>query len=178
MAPVLLPCYHHRMKKLPLIAALLAAAAIAACSPKFDWRDFRSSDAPYAVLFPGKPATHTRSVNLDGLDVKMTMAAAEVDGTLFAVGSAEVPDASQAPQAAAAMKTAMVRNISATITRESANGNVKEIEARGMRNGMPMLLFGRFLFKEKRVYQVVVVGSEKHFEKEAVETFMSSFKLN
>lgn len=172
------PCYHHGMKKLSLLAALLAATAISACSPKFDWRDFRSNDAPYAVLFPGKPATHTRSVNLDGLDVKMTMAAAEIDGTLFAVGSAEVADASQAPQAAAAMKTAMVRNIGATIIKESANGNVKEIEAKGMRNGTPMLLSGRFLFKDKRVYQVVVLGSEKHFEKEAVETFMSSFKLN
>ncbi|NVE00817.1 hypothetical protein [Massilia sp. BJB1822] len=165
------------MKKLSLLAVLLAAA-ISACSPKFDWRDFRSNHAPYAVLFPGKPATHTRSVNLDGLEVKMTMAAAEIDGTLFAIGSAEVPDASQAPQAAAAMKTAMVRNIGATITKESANGNAKDVEARGMNKGMPTLLIGRFLFKDKRVYQVVVIGAEKHIEKEAVETFMSSFKLN
>lgn len=159
---------------LPLLAALLMSA----CSPKFDWRDFRSSDAPYAVLFPGKPASHTREVNLDGLPVKMTMTASDIEGTMFAVGSAELADADQAPAAVQAMKTAMMRNISAAQPVETTRNGAFEVEAHGVNRGTPMLMHGRFLARGKRVYQVIVIGPEKDFRKENVETFMSSFKLN
>jgi len=120
------------------LAALLAAGALAACSPKFDWRDFRSTDAPYTIMLPGKAATHTRAVNLDGQEVKMTMSAAEVDGTMFAVGTAELPDAAKAAQAVQAMKLAMVRNIGGTITKEGTKDGAFEVEARGVApNGAP-----------------------------------------
>ena len=55
------------MKRIPL--ALLMAAALSACSPQYDWRDYRSNDAPYAVLFPGKPASQTRAIKLDELSL-------------------------------------------------------------------------------------------------------------
>lgn len=151
---------------------------MSACSPKFDWRDFRSNDAPYAVLFPGKPASHTREVNLDGLPVKMTMTASDIEGTMFAVGSAELADADQAPAAVQAMKTAMLRNIGAVQPVETTRNGAFEVEAHGVNRGMPMLMHGRFLARGKRVYQVIVIGPEKDFRKENVETFMSSFKLN
>jgi hypothetical protein len=166
------------------LATVAAAALLSACSPKFDWRDYRSPGAPYSVLFPGKPATHTRLINIGEDKVNMQMAAAEIDGVTFAVGSAELPDAEHAQKAIAAMKTAMVKNLNATITSEkeasaAAGGRESktiEIEAKGSRNGEPMLLFGRFVAKDKRVYQAIVAGREKHVDKEAVETFMSSFK--
>jgi hypothetical protein len=159
-------------------AMLLAAGALAACSPKFDWRDFRSTDAPYTIMLPGKAATHTRTVNLDGQEVKMTMSAAEVEGTMFAVGTAELPDAGKAALAVQAMKTAMVRNIGGTITKESTNNGAFEVEARGAApNGAPIALRGRFLAKDKRIYQVVMLGNQKHFDADTVDTFLSSFKL-
>jgi hypothetical protein len=46
----------------------------------------------------------------------MTMTAAEIDGVVFAVGSAQLADAAQAPAAIEAMQTAMVNNIGATVT--------------------------------------------------------------
>ncbi|MCE3264310.1 MAG: hypothetical protein K0R43_3389 [Pseudoduganella sp.] len=158
--------------------AMLAAGALAACSPKFDWRDFRSTDAPYAIMLPGKAATHTRTVNLDGQEVKMTMSAAEVEGTMFAVGTAELPDAAKAALAVQAMKAAMVRNIGGTITKESTKNGAFDVEARGAApNGAPIALRGRFLSKDKRVYQVVMLGNQKHFDADTVDTFLSSFKL-
>jgi hypothetical protein len=160
------------------LAALLAAGALAACSPKFDWRDFRSTDAPYTIMLPGKAATHTRAVNLDGQEVKMTMSAAEVDGTMFAVGTAELPDAAKAAKAVQAMKLAMVRNIGGTITKEGTKDGAFEVEARGVApNGAPLAMHGRFLAKDKRVYQVVMLGNQKHFDADTVDTFLSSFKL-
>ena len=165
-------------------AALAAALLLAGCSPKFDWRDYRSPATPYAVLFPAKPATQTREVNLGDDKVTMHMAAAEIDGVTFAVGSAELPDAARAQAAIAAMKTTMVKNLNATVTSEkqestaTANGQraVTTIEAKGSRNGEGMVLFGRFVAKDKRVYQAIVAGREKHVDQEAVDTFLTSFK--
>jgi hypothetical protein len=167
------------MKKISL--ALLMAAALSACSPQYDWRDYRSNDAPYAVMFPGKPASQTRAIKLGDLDVDMTMTATEVDGVVFAVGSAQLPDAARTPAAIDAMKTALVKNIGATITKSTASAagghTALDVEAKGSQNGEPMLLIGRFIAKDKRVYQVIVMGREKNIVRDTVETWFSSFKL-
>jgi len=176
---MLTDCYHRSMKPpIRLLATLSAALALSACSPKFDWRDYRSNVAPYAVLFPSKPASHTRSVNLDGQATSMTMAATDIDGTLFAVGSAELADADKAQVAVQAMKTAMVRNIGASGAQETIRDGGFEVAARGARAGAPVTLHGRFLARGKRVYQVVVIGPENAVSKENVDTFLSSFKVN
>ena len=168
------------MKKISL--ALLMAAALSACSPQYDWRDYRSNDAPYAVLFPAKPASQTRAIKLDNLDVNMTMTAAEVDGVVFAVGSAELADAAKTPAALEAMKTALVKNIGATVTKSAsstADGRMSlDVEAKGSQNGETMLLIGRFIAKDKRIYQVIVMGRDKNIVRDTVETWFSSFKLN
>lgn len=166
------------------LAALLGAITLAACSPKFDWREVRGADAPYVILMPGKPSSASRPINLDGTQVTMTMTAAEVDGVSFALGTAEMPDAAAAQAGVQSMKTAMVRNINGTIVQEkpSPAGTGIEIEARGAPDGsgggQPRLLFARFIAKDKRIYQAVVVGREKSVSREAVDTFLTSFKTN
>jgi hypothetical protein len=165
---------HHF--SIPLAVAV--ATALSACSPKFDWRDYRAADAPYAVLFPGKPVTHTRTVDLDGRKASMTMTAAEVDGTMFAVGSAMLADAAQAEHAARSMRTAMVRNIGGTVLKEATRDGGIEIEAHGASNGRRMQLHGRFVARDTRAYQVVVIGPDKAVDAENIDTFIRSFKLN
>ncbi|MYN15130.1 hypothetical protein GTP81_00025 [Rugamonas sp. FT107W] len=168
------------MKKISL--ALVLAAALSACSPQYDWRDYRSSDAPYAVLFPGKPASQSRSIQLDTLTVNMTMTAAEVNGVIFAVGSAQLPDAAQGPAAIEAMKTALVNNIGATVTSNKSSADGKQatldVEAKGSQNGEAMRLIGHFIARDKRIYQVIVMGRDKNIVQDTVETYLSSFKLN
>jgi hypothetical protein len=180
------------MKKTSTLAILLpalAAGALAACSPTYNWRDYSSPDGHYHVLFPGKPASYTRPVDLDGMKVNMTMTAAEVEDTMFAVGSAEAPDAARAQAALASMQTALVRNIGATITREQAAAAAVagdksatqraaiDIEASGSKNGVPMRLIGHFEARDKRFYQVIVVGKASAIQAEQAEQFLSSFKL-
>ncbi|MQA20832.1 hypothetical protein [Rugamonas rivuli] len=168
------------MKKISL--ALLLAAALSACSPQYDWRDYRSNDAPYAVLFPGKPASQTRSIQLDTVSVNMTMTAAEVNGVIFAVGSAQVAEAAQGPAAIEAMKTALVGNIGATVTSNKAatdgRQSTLDVEAKGSQNGEAMRLIGHFIARDKRIYQVIVMGRDKNIVPDTVETYLSSFKLN
>jgi hypothetical protein len=161
-----------------LLLALLAAAALAACSPEYNWRDYSSPTAPYRVMFPGKPDSHTRSVDLGGLTVDMTMTATEVKGVMYAVGSAELPDAARTPAALTAMQSAMLRNIGAT---PSAAGPAPaariDIDAKGIRNGTPMRLVAHFEARGKRVYQVIVLGKASSIPAEQAKQFMSSFKL-
>lgn len=162
-----------------LLGASLLMLMLGGCDPHYNWRDYQGKDAPYAVLMPGKPATHTRDVQLGDITVAMTMTATEVDGVVFAVGSAPLADAAQAPAALQSMQTALVRNIGAAVTSQAAaaDGAGSTVEAKGMRNGQPTLLIGRFIARERRVYQVVVIGPERHVNREQVVTFLDSFKL-
>ncbi len=162
---------------------------LAACSPKYNWRDYASAEAPYRVMFPGKPASYTRSVDLDGVRVDMTMTATEVDGAMYAVGTAQLPDAAQAPAALSAIQTALMRNIGATATRETsrasasvADGQASEasatdVSADGVLNGVPMRLVGHVESHGRRIYQVVVMGPAKSIEADPAEQFISSFKV-
>lgn len=170
---------------------LLAAACLAlgACSPKYNWRDYASPDAGYRVTFPAKPSSATRSIDLDGMRVNMTMTAAEVDGATFAVGSAEAPDAARARAALDAMKRALLRNIDATAagvpaTREqaasaSAGGDSRaslDVDATGP-GPAPMRLVGRFVARGNRFYQVIVIGKVKNVPPEQIDQFLTSFTL-
>ncbi len=178
---------HSITLKTFLIAA--SAALLLACSPQYNWRDYSSTDAPFRALFPDKPATHTRNIDVNGLKVDMTMTAAQVDGVTFAVGSAVAPDPAKAEAALAAMKTALVRNIGATIKSEktsaaatAADGKSHhsariDVDASGVQKGVPVRLVGHFESRDKHFYQVIVIGPEKNISKENVEMFMSSFKL-
>lgn len=169
------------------LVSVACISVLAACSPKYDWREVRGADAPFVVTLPAKPASHTRTVDLGGVPVTMTMTAAEVDDVTFAVGTAELPDAAQAQKALIAMKTALVRNIAGTLRQEktSTAGTTPvmlEIEAGGPpgpgSGGQPRLLLARFLAKDKRVYQLVVVGKEKAVARDEADIFFTSFKLN
>lgn len=169
---------------LPQAACIMGVLLLSACSPKYNWREVRGTDAPFMVMLPAKPASHTRPINLDGTEVTMTMTAAEVDDVAFAVGTAELPEPASTQQALQAMKRAMVRNINGTIVHENASGPeskpaVIEIEAvgpSGNRSGRRLLL-ARFIAQEQRIYQVIVVGQEDDVSREAADTFFTSFKL-
>jgi hypothetical protein len=174
------------MQKRPALAfrfaiGLAATLLLLGCNPTYNWRDYSSPDAPYRIMFPAKPATHTRSVDLDGMQVEMTMTAADVEGVMFAVGTGIAPDPAQAQAAVVAMKTALVRNIGAKVERESAaaagNEAAVDIDAIGSANGQPMKLRGHFEAHGKRFYQVIVMGRANAVASEHSDQFISSFKL-
>jgi len=169
---------------LTAFAAVLAAILLAACSPKYNWRDYASPDAPYRVMFPAKPASFTRDIDLDGMRVPMTMTAADIDGATFAVGAAEAPDATRAQAAVEAMQVALLRNISADVERRSASASASgvdsraatDVDATGKANGQPIRLAGHFEARGKRFYQVIVMGPPKAMPQDQVEQFLGSFK--
>ena len=173
----------------PPLLPVLGALLLTACNPTYNWRDYSSPDAPFRVMFPDKPAVHKRNIDVGGLQVDMTMTAVDIDGTTFAVGSAEAPDAALAAAAVGAMKTALVRNIGATVTKEkssaaaTASGATStqstsiDIEAKGVQKGSPIKLVGHFESRDKRFYQVIVMGKETSLSPQQTDQFISSFKL-
>lgn len=163
-------------------SALLALAMLCACSPRYNWRE-SGDGAHFAVLLPAKPANATRTVDLDGPRVEMSMTAAEAGGATFAVGTAELADAAAAGRALDAMAAALLNNIGAR-TQPSARlpGNtegfarVLELQAQGAAGGRTLRLAARLLARDRRVYQLLVVGDEQAFTDENLETFFGSFK--
>jgi hypothetical protein len=173
------------MRTLPLLAFPLLAALLPGCSPHFNWREFTSKDASWQATFPDKPATATRTIDLDGMQTSMTMTGAEVDDILFAVGQAEAGDATAASRGLAAMQTALVRNIGGTVTTSasassSANAATRisrDVDVRGSRNGKPVRMVAHFEARGRSLYQVVVVGPAAALKPEQTEQFIGSFKV-
>lgn len=169
-----------------LVLGISMSLLCSGCSPKHDWREVRGSSEPYVGVLPGKPSKFERPVNLNGTTVNMKMTAADVSGVTYAIGSATMNDAAAAGKAITDMKNALVKNINGTVLRESAGTSNPagissiEVEARGNRpnDAQPVLLIGRFVAKDKYAYQVIVLGAEKAISREAVDTFLSSFKVN
>lgn len=172
------------IRSLMAFAALPTAVFLAACSPKYNWRDYASPDAAYRVMFPAKPASFTREIDLDGMHVPMTMTAAEVGGATFAVGSAEAPDAAHAQAAVEAMQLALLRNIGARTELQTASASAtgaggrasSDVDATGTANGARTRLAGHFEARGKRFYQVIVMGPPKAMPQDQVEQFLSSFQ--
>jgi hypothetical protein len=177
--------YPRRTRYTVAYLLYLLMPMMAGCDPALNWREVRSNDASYTVLLPAKPASFERSVDLDGLQVAMSMTAAEVDGTSFAVATAVVADEAQRISALMAMQTAMTRNIQGEITEQKMitmkNGaTAVQIHATGKaaRDGKPLALFARFLVHGTRVFQVVALGPKEKLDAETADTFLSSFVLH
>lgn len=179
---------------LPCRSLLCAALALvlAACTPALDWREVRSEDGGYAILMPARPATASRTIDLDGLAVVMSMTGAEVDGVAFAVGTAELPNATAARQALTAMQQALVRNMHGVVTadrtlavpRGTQGGSmvVREIHANGpasaATNGQSRVMRVRLTAVEHRVYQVLISGPAQRIDDDMATIYFSSFRLN
>lgn len=165
-------------------AAILLLATLPACNPTLNWREVRGSDAPYVVLLPAKPSSHTRTVDLGGLKVELSMTAAEVDDVSYAVASARIADASQRKAALAAMQAAMLRNIGSEKHQQRAvvlDGGVPAVEVvaagRAGRDRRPVAMHARFAEHGERIYQAIALGPGERLSAEAADTFLSSFKI-
>ena len=164
----------------PLLFAALSVAVLGGCSPTYNWRDYTSTDGSFHAMFPAKPTTHTRSIDLGGIRVDMTMTAAEVNGTTFAVGTALAPDAALAQATLPAMRQALLRNIGAPGIATGGTAQVPgaatlTVDATGQGGSGPVRLVGRFAAKGARVYQVIVMGNPEAIPAEQTEQFLTSF---
>jgi len=175
----------------PLATAALAASLLSGCAPEYNWREVPGPDRSYRVMLPGKPASMTRRIRLEDLEVSMTMQGAQVGQTSFTVAVASLPDdrPETREKARAAMRAGMLRNIAgtersvqpATVQVVDAAGAALgqepavRIEADGTANGGTMQMMAGFTARGARAYQWVVVGPQP--VREQAQTFLDSFRL-
>ncbi|EJN00289.1 hypothetical protein [Herbaspirillum sp. YR522] len=170
------------------ILPLLLVLVLAACSPTYNWRQVRPQPGQgidFVVLLPARPAHYSRPVNLGGHRVEMHMTAAQAGGVSFAVATAELGDPATAAAALDAMRNALLANIGAEpgaaarpLLPGPAEGNTRsiDVDARGQAGGRPQRLVVRLLARRTQVMQVLMLGDEKSFTDDNIETFFGSFK--
>lgn len=91
-----------------LLLALALSVPLAGCSPDYNWRTVSLAGGEVSSILPDKPITKSRTLDFAGHNVTLTFLLAEVNGTLFAVGVAPLPDALRAD---AALRTEMGRQV-------------------------------------------------------------------
>lgn len=175
-------------------AVLLAACALlAACSPRFDWREVRLPEQRCVLALPDKPQTAQREVELPGVRVPMTMVSTGVGATLFAVGVAQLPAPMAEPASVAAtvalFRDGLLRNVgagapqlkpatlAAPAGRSLRHGEALTAAGRVDANGRKTVLAARFFVVDDRLYQVVALGSDGELSPLVLDTFFDSFRL-
>lgn len=175
------------------VVGLALLAVLAACSPKFDWRSLHSNEGGYVALYPGKPSAASRPVDIGGKRMPMTMEAARVDDTLFAVGvvqlDADTPEARRA--ALEAMQAGLFANLG---SRDASAPEVKEIVVQSAatppvpmpgvqirvsgvsaQDNTPRRLTARLVAHGTRAYQAVVLEAGKTQQDPAFEEHIDQF---
>ncbi|MES2010051.1 MAG: hypothetical protein V4468_14310 [Pseudomonadota bacterium] len=172
-------------------------AGLIACSPRYDWRTIQSNEGAYAALYPGKPSGAAREVAIAGRKLPMTMDAARVDETLFAVGVVTLPaddaelrqaalDSMQkgllgnlGPHPAEAVKTRKVTVMSAASPAVALEGVEVQVAAVSPQDQSPRRLTARLVASGVHVYQAVVLeageAARDQRQAEQIDQFLTGF---
>jgi len=105
---------------LRLWSALCAAAALAACSPTFNWREVPVAEAGLVALLPCKADRANRALPLGADSVQVDMAGCEAGGATFAVAHATAANAEQAGSWLRAWRLATLQQLQDAPVTESA----------------------------------------------------------
>ena len=115
-----MPLPPHNRLLVTAIAIAIAATALAACSPTFNWREVPIGDAGLVALLPCKPDRATRQLPLGTEAVVVDMAGCEAGGATFAVAHATAGSATQAEGWMRAWREATRTQLAGAQTAETA----------------------------------------------------------
>jgi hypothetical protein len=167
---------------------------IAGCMPTFNWREVRFEEQKIAATFPGKPDSITRTIDLAGSKLPMTMHGVRVKELSYTVAWVKLPDGSSAPSILAAMQLGMLRNVGAAaidgsvpkVTPQNTDAQIQLTDVSGKaiskvaakkvvvtpkpssKNGsVAMQMNALFATHAGYAFQVVAVGSDEQFRQSA-----------
>ena len=159
--------------------------ALAACSPTLDWRELRPAGSGAQLMFPCKPSSQTRPLELAGVRVPLTLHACSAGGTTYALAVADVGDVSHIAAALIQLGDAATRNLAGdaqALPLPHVAGATPQPQARRLlvRGHLPdgsatqqqLIVFSR----GTRIYQASVLGAS--LDGEGVETFLGSIRLS
>jgi len=167
---------------------LLAAFALTACSPAYDWRTITDNTNGYAIDLPAKPLIDERSIDIAGTTMRMHVRAARAENAMFAVGTVAMPSNEPRLQRAVleSMQDALARNVSAKPDARSidvplADGShvpALELEVSGPvgATGKHKTIHAWLVARGTHVYQASIIADDAP-PKEQAEQFFHSFKV-
>ena len=157
------------MPRLPAAAALLCCAALAACSPTFDWREVRIPSTTLKVLLPCKPQSGSRRVRMGPLPVELQVTGCEAGGATFAVLHADLGDPARVDEALANWNKASLATMKARAARvrpfalpgTTASTSSVRVSASGTdATGGPVQQEAAFFARGTSIFQAVVFSPE------------------
>ena len=90
---------------------MLLGLALAACTPALDWRESRPTGSGMVVLFPCKPDSHARQVQLGPDAVRLELHACTAAGATWALAFADMGDPARVGPALVELRTSAAKNL-------------------------------------------------------------------
>lgn len=176
-------------------AVLVTAMLLAACYPRYDWRDYRPDCGRgwcgFVASFPGRVTSATRAVPVDRMRLPLTLHVVSVGDVTFAIGAFELLPGSDPQSARKTFKTKLLDDVGATAGREGSvtlhaadrtSLDAATFEAQGQQGGKRLKVAARFVRRGDREIEILVIGPADVLEsasgRQAVETFLTSLRLD
>lgn len=178
-----------------LVAALAAAACLAGCYPRFDWRDHRPDCARgwcgFVATFPGKVTSATREIPVAGQMLPLSLHVASAGDITFAVGAFDLIAGSDARAARAVFEHKLLDDVGAgdgrrgRTTMRAADRSefaADTFDVEGRQGGQALRASARFVERGRQLIEIVVIGPAEALDtptgRQAVETFVTSLRLD
>jgi len=162
----------------------LVGSVLTGCAPSLDWRETKPDDSDAIAMFPCKPTTDARMVNLAGARVRMVLVACRAGDVTWALAFADVADPAKVTQALQDLRTSNAGNLGGTPTVAgpmrlagmTPNPQAERVQVQGrLPGGEAVRLESGFFARGTKVYQAMVMG--KSIDAEALATFFDGLKL-
>lgn len=162
----------------------LAGALLLACAPALDWREVRPADAGITLLFPCKPDSQARQVQLGPDAVRLELHACTAAGVTWALAFADVVDPARVGPALEELRSAAARNLGASepqvlslkVAGATPNPASQRVQFRGrMPDGRVVTEQAAVFAKGTRVFQAIALGDK--LDAEAADSFFGSLRL-
>ena len=177
------------------ITAAFAVSLLAACYPRYDWRDYRPdcgrSWCGFVASFPGRVTSATREVPVGNMRLPLALHVVSVGDVTFAIGAFELLPGSDAPGARKTFETKLLDDVGASAGRSGRvtlhatdrhDIEAATFEAEGQRDGKRLKVVARFAERQGREIEILVIGPSELLNsnagRQAVETFMTSLRLD
>jgi hypothetical protein len=166
------------MSRLKWVGAVTVGLLLLCGGDKAEFEEFASKEGRFKVQMPGTPEEKTQTVA--GVTLNLFLLE-ETDGG-YAVAYADLPIAADEKVEAIqkrldGARDGMLRNINATLVRESKITLKGKYQGREIEANLPDkkgLLRARLYVVNKRLYQVMVVGTTDYVRAESATKFLGS----
>jgi hypothetical protein len=164
-----------------LLVSLVLSALLAGCSPDYNWRTVSLAGGAVSSILPDKPITKSRTLEFAGHNITLTFLLAEVDGTLFAVGYAPLPDSLRAD---AALRAEMGRQVIESFYQglklpapPTLPGFGQPFALKGPDTGRPTALHATVWMTPQALVEAMVTGDAAKFPAHEARQFLDSTKV-